>query len=532
MEFVSRHLRARRRFRPIAIARTLLRGYAVAAMFLLASASEGFAGLSGLERLASGFGVITTMDFAPGDPTRLFVGLKGGTIRILDLTTNTVQPTPFLTISGLDTEVEGGLLGLAFHPDYQHNGKFYVQVTVDNGGIPIDEENVSPFSSHLREYTVSSNPNVANTEFVNLDDWVQPQTWHNGGWLGFGPQDGYLYVLTGDGGASFDTGPGHTPGTGNAQDLTDNRLGKLLRIDVDGDDFPLDPLRNYAVPPDNPFVGQAEDDEIFAYGLRSPWKASFDRATGDLWIGDVGEATREEVSMLPGGSGGGQNFGWNKREGSIATPTVGGPLPGSVEPVYDYGHLGAPGDPAFQGNSVTGGYRYRGPDPDFQGKYIFADYSSDQIWMFDPDDPVGAYSAVINVTALLPPSAGTASRVTTFAEDPFGNLYVGTLLGNVFRIATNTLTGDLDSDGDVDADDVAIWRTNFGATGEPGTVTGDADDNGAVDGRDFLLLQRYLGLTTPMDAATVNSAVPEPTTASLVGAAIAGAAIAALRRRH
>jgi glucose/arabinose dehydrogenase len=488
------------------------------AAFVLALVADGVhAGLSGLEQLTSGQGQITVLKFAPGETNRLFVGNRAGEIRVFNLTTGAFETESFLSIAGLDLEVEGGLLGMAFHPDYATNGKFYVNVTVDNGGIPIDATNVSPFSTHIRQYGVSANPNVANTTFVDIDRWVQPQAWHNGGWLDFSPDDGYLYISSGDGGAAFDQGPGHTPGTGNARDLTDNRLGKLLRIDVDGDAFPADPLRNYAVPADNPFVGVEGDDEIFAYGLRNVWQASFDRATGDLWLGDVGEAWREEIDLLPAGSGGGQNFGWNMREGMGPSP-VGGPLEDAVDPVYDYQHSGQPGDANLAGNSVTGGFRYRGPDPDLQGKYLFADFSLSKYFMFDADAPGGAFGSIANVTSQLPVTAGSANLPTVFAEDAVGNLYVATVTGQVFRVVTDAVTpGDFDVDADVDADDLAVWRANFGT------------DEG-LEGADFLEWQRHLGWDAATPSFGSGAAAPEPSSVISMACAVVGGLAMRTRR--
>src|SRR5262249_22393542 len=158
--------------------------------------------------------------------------------------------------------------GMAFHPDFASNGKFYVNVTIDNGGQTFQGA-TSPFSTYIREYTVSSDPNIANTNFKPILSFIQPGNNHNAGWLGFSPVDGYLYIPTGDGGAGLgsDDGVGHTPGVGNAQDVTDNLLGKVLRVDVNGDDFPGDAERNYRIPHDNPYAGAtAGDDEIWAVG--------------------------------------------------------------------------------------------------------------------------------------------------------------------------------------------------------------------------------------------------------------------------
>jgi hypothetical protein len=286
----------------------------------------------------------------------------------------------------------------------------------------------------------------------------QPQVNHNGGWMAFGP-DGFLYIGMGDGGNGLDLGPGHTPETGNAQDLTDNLLGKILRIDVSGDDFPQDPERNYAIPPSNPFVGREGDDEIWAYGLRNPWRASFDRSTDDLWIGDVGESTREEINFLPAGHPGGANFGWRLREGTIATPnqTVGGPRPpGAIDPIYEYAHVFP--DTEFSGGAVTGGFVYRGPVAAFQGLYIFNDTNLPaKIWTLDPD-AVDISASVMSLATKLPRSYDGIflGQVPSWAEDADGNLYAVQLdaYGGVFRIATHSQD--------------AVWNGDSAAAGAPG----------------------------------------------------------------
>jgi glucose/arabinose dehydrogenase len=379
---------------------------------------------------------------APGDASRLFIAQRGGSIRILDLNTGSLLPTVFLT-TAVDTAGEGGLLGMAFHPDYFNSGttgfgKFFLNVTT--GG---------PFTTRILEFQVSpTDPNVANTRTQRqILSYAQPQDNHNGGWIGFSPNDGYLYIASGDGGAGNDEGAGHTPGTGNAQDTTNNLLGKMLRVDVDGDDFPADATRNYAIPPTNPFVAgvgapgdDVGDDEIWAYGLRNPFRASFDRLTGDLWIGDVGQNQREEIDFQPGSSTGGENYGWRLREGLIQTPTVGGPRPPSnVDPVYDYDR----NFDQFGGTVVSGGYVYRGPDPELQGQYFFLDSRStaatgdDNYWMFDPADPFGT---VENIDSLLTPDVGSVMFPVSFGEDAIGNLYIAYIgSGEVYRIATDVI---------------------------------------------------------------------------------------------
>jgi glucose/arabinose dehydrogenase len=415
------------------------------------------ADIVGLQRVASGLSNPIYVTHAPGDASRLFIVQRGGAIRILNLSSGVLEATPFLMIPGVDTTGEGGLLGVAFHPDYQTNGKFYVNVTLDNG--------VTVFSTHVREYTVSGNPNVADAASARtILSFMQPQSNHNGGWLGFSPSNEFLYIATGDGGAGDDTGTGHTAGTGNAQDLTSNLLGKILRVDVNGDAFPADTNRNYAIPPSNPFVGVTGDDEILAYGLRNPFRAGFDRATGDLWIGDVGQGAREEIDFLSASSAGGENYGWRLREGMIATPgSVGGARPpGNVDPVYDYNRDAD----AFGGTVVTGGYVYRGPDPTLQGKYFFLDSrgstntADDNYWMFDPANP---YGTVQNIDSLLTPNEGSPMYPVSFGEDEMGNLYIAYLVsGDVYRIQTTVVpTPLLDIRRAANTNVVLLWGTNF-----------------------------------------------------------------------
>jgi glucose/arabinose dehydrogenase len=494
------------------------------------------AGLAGMQRVASGLSnpIYTTQ--APGDPNRLFIATRGGSIRILDLTSGVVSATPFLTIAGVDAAGEGGFRGLAFHPDYATNGKFYVNVTIDNGGQNYLGA-TSPFSVHIQEYTTDPSvaPHLRTTapasSLRRIIDIVHPHANHNAGWIGFSPNDGYLYVPTGDGGGNGndldndgsdtdgDVG-GHTQGTGNAQDTTSNLLGKVLRLDVNGDDFPGNSNKNYAIPASNPFTaaGDDRDDEIWAYGLRNPFRGSFDRATGDLWIGDVGQGTREEVNRQPGSSDGGENYGWRLREGAIQNPhpVVGGPRPAdNVDPVYDYGRSGT-----FGGNIVLGGHVYRGPDPTLQGKYLFGDTGANKFWMFDPANP---YGTVTNIQPLLTPNVGSPNGPVAYGEDLAGNLYITFLYsGDVYKIVTNAFTpGDFNADAVVDGLDMSVWSANFGSTTAT-RATGDADGDADVDGADFLAWQRNLGwsalnpLTQPAGAS-----VPEPSTIALALAAAA-----------
>jgi glucose/arabinose dehydrogenase len=455
-------------------------------------------------RIASGLDAPMSVTYAPGRPDSLFIVERGGTIRILDLNTGQINPTPFLDIPDTDTTLEGGLLGLAFHPGFETNGRFYVNVTTPPtaGG--------SALTTRIREYTVTDlvgNPGVADPTPIEVLSIAQPQANHNGGWIGFSPTDGNnLYIMTGDGGNGEDLGPGHTAGIGNAQDITDNLLGKALRIDVDGDDFLADNTRNYAIPTDNPFVGVTGDDEIWAYGLRNPFRASFDRQTGDLYIGDVGQDFREEIDLQPANSTGGENYGWRLREGDIATPTggVGGPPPpGNAEPLYVYTH----GFGALQGHSLTGGVVYRGPIAELQGDYFFGDFVSNNIWSFDPADPD---NTVARINDSLTPNIGAINSLVAFGEDTAGNLYIVDIGGEVFRVA---LQGDLNADGFVGISDLNVVLSNWNQAvpvgdRSRGDIAGNGDGFVGIDDLNVLLSNWNAG--SPPLSVSDNAVVPEP----------------------
>ena len=235
----------------------------------------------GLLRVGPAFDQPVFVTSAPGDPDRLFVVEKTGHIRILNLDTGASRSFLDIPAGQLSTGGEQGLLGLAFHPDYASNGKFYVYMVTEDGDLELRQ--------YRRATANSANPDSGN---VILTIAHPDNSNHNGGWLGFGP-DGMLYIATGDGGAGGDP-------TNNAQN-TNVLLGKILRIDVNGDDFAGNTARDYAIPDDNPFADSAGADEIWAYGLRNPWRPSFDRATGDLYIADVGQNAEEESQVSRGG---------------------------------------------------------------------------------------------------------------------------------------------------------------------------------------------------------------------------------------
>jgi glucose/arabinose dehydrogenase len=311
---------------------------------------------------------------------RLFIVEKHGMIRIYE-GTEILEP-PFLDIVSRvnDSDREQGLLGLAFHPAYKQNGYFYVNY-IDSAGDTV-----------ISRFHAQGNAADPGSETILLKV-QQPYTNHNGGALAFGPQ-GYLYLGLGDGGGSGDP-------FGNAQN-TNNLLGKILRIDVDHGD-------PYSIPPDNPF-----DNEVWAYGLRNPWRISFDRMSGDLWIGDVGDYQWEEINYLPAGSVGGVNFGWSIMEGTHGYD--GAPQLNLRWPVAEYNHA--------DGCAVNGGYVYRGSMPEWNGIYLYGDYCTGLIWGT-------IVSRTSSQTELLFQSGKV---ITSFGQDEAGELYLASDNGEVYKL--------------------------------------------------------------------------------------------------
>ena len=359
---------------------------------------------SGLKTVAAGLNFPLYLTTAHGDDNRLFIVEKGGLIRIIK--NGTLLETPFLDIHRLvSTGGEQGLLGLAFDPGYATNGRFYVSYTDTSG------------DSKIVRYSVSGNPDIAQTApdrvLLTID---QPFANHNGGNIVFGP-DGYLYIGMGDGGSGNDP-------HGNGQDKTD-LLGSLLRIDVR-------PQDDYTIPGDNPFISlPSARPELWDIGLRNPWRFSFDRKTGDLYIADVGQNAREEINVAPSaqGRGKGINYGWNIMEGTICTPGVDPNCnkTGLTLPVLDYDHS--------NGNcSVTGGYVYRGSAiPGIQGTYFYADYCAGLVKSFVYRN--WAATDHKEWKALSP-----GGNITSFGEDGQGELYILTSQGDVYRIIAASLS--------------------------------------------------------------------------------------------
>ena len=339
---------------------------------------------------------------------RLFIVERGGRIRIWD---GRVQRT-FLDIgSRVNTNDSGGdergLLGLAFPPDYSTKGHFYVNY-ISSTTTPRGATVISRFSVNR------ANPNDAlETSEEVLLIISQPEPNHNGGQIHFGP-DGYLYIGMGDGG-----GAGDVHGSiGNGQ-ATNTFLGKMLRIDVEGTP---DPGSNYAIPSDNPFLLDPEvPDEIWSFGLRNPWRWSFDRKTGDMYLADVGQYEWEEVNFIPASSTGGENFQWRRIEGfntfNAGTQITKGT---STDPVFEYDHNA--------GSSITGGYVYRGQEhPRMEGIYFFGDYNSGRVWGLQQDPSSNWIDRQLLETSL---------RISSFGEDEAGNLYVASLFtGAIHRLS-------------------------------------------------------------------------------------------------
>lgn len=379
--------------------RSLVGPFLLAASWLLAMAPAGAQELAvTLQEVAGGLDQPIGIEHAGDGSGRLFVIEQPG--RIVIVQDGTVFATPFLDVTDRVTTAGGeqGLLGLAFHPDYASNGVFFIHYTEDTAGDTVIERCV----------VSTDDPNRGDCSAEDIIFTLpQPRANHNGGKIAFGP-DGYLYIALGDGGGGGDPEE-------NAQDTTDLH-GAILRLDVDADAFPGDPDRDYAIPGDNSFVGQTGADEIWAFGLRNPWRFSFDRTTGDIWTGDVGQADWEEIDFEPAGDAGGRNYGWDVLEGAHCFEDD---PPGSCDdflnggstlPVLEYSSDGT-------GHcSVTGGFRYRGTrEPQLFGVYLFADFCSGTVWGTLPNSTGDWEKRIL---------AETGRRISSFGENENGELFL------------------------------------------------------------------------------------------------------------
>jgi glucose/arabinose dehydrogenase len=448
------------------------------------------------ERVASGLNAPVFVCSEPGNPDRLYVPEQNtGLIKIID--NGSLLSEPFLDLGGqiVAGGFEQGLLGMAFHPAFLEGERYvFVNYTGTDGDTFVDRYDVSSDA-------LTADP-ASRVEFLRVP---QPYSNHNAGMLAFSPVDGYLYVGMGDGGGSNDP-------DNNGQDLS-TALGSMLRINVDAPSNG----KPYSVPADNPFVNEPNADaRIWAYGLRNPWRYSFDSETGDLYIGDVGQGAIEEIDFQPASSDGGENYGWDIAEGTACLGGTGdcGTQAGLVPPIYEYPHT--------EGRSVTGGYVYRGARfPEYRGTYFFGDYTESRVWSFRYQN--GSVMDFTERTSELAPSEGSIVNISSFGVDSAGELYICSLgTGEIFKIVpanptdtdgdglldsseqffgSNINEADTDSDGLDDAAEVIEWGAD--------PTLADTDGDGVSDG------DEVAAGTDPTDPAD-NGVLP---TASYLGLA-------------
>jgi glucose/arabinose dehydrogenase len=432
------------------------------------------------ELMASGFVNPVFVCSPATDTSRLFV-LEQRSGKILIVKDGSVLARPFLDIGSLISidANERGLLDMAFHPDYENNGYFYLNYT-NSGG-----------STEIARYSVSSDPDSADISSQQVIMTIsQPYSNHNGGMLAFSPVDGYLYISTGDGGSGGDPGD-------RAQDKS-TLLGKLLRIDVDAG-------TPYANPDDNPFVDSiGMRDEIWALGLRNAWRFSFDSQTGDIYIGDVGQNAWEEIDYQAAEAPGGLNYGWRCYEGNqVFIPTNCGDPGNYIFPIHEYEHT----DGAC---SVTGGYVYRGCAlPDLQGTYFFGDFCNGRIWSFRYDG--NNMTEFQDRTAELAPGGGMAiNMISSFGADARSEIYIVDYLdGEIYRIvaedgstACPAVCGDVNGSGGLNLLD-ATYLINYLYKGGPAPEpagSGDVNASGSINLLDatYLINHLYKGGPAPI----------------------------------
>ncbi|MBI4606305.1 MAG: PQQ-dependent sugar dehydrogenase [Planctomycetes bacterium] len=456
---------------------------------------SGIAPASGAELRAElvADGLENPVDVAapPGDTARLFVVEQRGRIRIIDLATDALRPQAFLDITArVNYGGEKGLLGLAFHPRYAENGLFFVNYTRTGGPTGLE--------TAIARFQVSSDPEVADPTATVLLTYAQPFANHNGGQVAFGPLDGYLYISTGDGGSGGD------PNNNGQNPLS--YLGKLLRIDVDSGD-------PYAVPATNPFAGSAGVlGEIWALGLRNPWRFTFDPENGDIYIADVGQGLWEEVDYQPGTSAGGENYEWRTREGAHSYSAGTSYGPGTrTAPLIEYPHPDQDPSTTFEGVSVTGGVLYRGCSmTDLHGAYFYADYGRHWVRTFRVVD--GKVTDHRDRTAEL--NLGIApdllDDITAFGTDGRGEVYICDFSRKLFRVVpANTapvirrvVRGDANDDGEHGISD-ALFTLRHLFRGDPPRVDCadalDSNDDGSLDVSDgvYIVLGLFAGGPPP-----------------------------------
>ncbi len=399
---------------------------------------------------------------APGLFNRVFVAEQRGQpaansarLRMYSLNPTTGALTfvsDFLTITSVSTGNEQGFLGVAFHPQYLTNGKLYVHFS----------NQLSSGATTIREYIANGTPATATTASPSAQDVIftaaQPFSNHNGGWMQFGP-DGFLYLALGDGGSGNDPG--------NRAQNTSNILGKMIRIDVNGDDFPADATKDYRIPPTNPFAGGGGLPEIYSFGLRNPWRNDFDPATGDLYIADVGQNAREEVNVNTLASANGKNFGWRCLEGTLNTGLCTAPA-GTQVPLLEYDHTSGISPTFLTGFSITGGNVYRGcAIPDLVGTYFFGDAVTNFLFSVRANVGANTFSNPINQSGALATAAAAGSPVS-WGRDAYGELYICSLGGTIHKIVRTGGTAPADCNGNARPDcqeilDGSVADTNSNA---------------------------------------------------------------------
>jgi glucose/arabinose dehydrogenase len=437
---------------------TIMRASICAATLIALAGSIAQGQLLRTVRLQSGLTRPVFVTAPPGDKNRLFIVEQRGSggvasqayIKILNLATNTVNATPFLTVTGLATLSEQGLLGLAFDPNYAQTGRFWIYYTASN------------FNNVLARYQVSANPNIANPAGTILFSVADPFENHNGGWIAFGPNDGYLYVSMGDGGSGGDPN--------NAGQTLTTMLGKIHRLDVSG--------ATYSIPPSNPFFGStAARQEIWAWGLRNAWRNGFDRLTGDLFIADVGQNVWEEINFQPANTTTAINYGWRCYEGNAPFNTAGcAPASTMKFPFHTYQHGAA--------CSITGGYVYRGcAIPGLRGAYFFADYCSNQVWSLKYNG-VAVSEFTTRTTELAPGGGLTLNQIVSFGEDDNGEIYICDQGGGELYKIVPRCKANCDGSTGVPvltANDFSCFLNQFAAT----NCYADCDGIGGLTPNDF-----------------------------------------------
>ena len=431
--------------------------WSVAAGLLAFLAPNAVAQTVTTQQVITGVSLPMWVDHAPNDYSRIFViEQHTGAIKIYGLPNYNLIGT-FGTVSGVTQGTEQGLLGMAFHPNYAANGKVYCYYTTSGGGGIAGQDVLAVFQRD------PSNPNLLQTPGTIIFTYPDPATNHNGGWLTFGP-DGYLYLAIGDGGGQNDSGTGHDATTGNGQSIK-TPLGKILRFDVDGTNGPNG---LYGIPPTNPYANATDTTirkEIWAYGLRNPFRNDIDPLTGDLIIADVGQNLWEEVDVQPhdvNGSQGGRNYGWRCFESDATFNTLNNCAGavygvGNVPILLKYGHTSAVAPTNRTGNAIIGGMVYRGcAIPDLYGTYFFVDNGFN--WGFSVNVNVNAntYSNPVDRTTQL--YGNGAANISSFGRDAYGELYLCSAgNGRIYKVvrATGTAPSDCNANGKPDCQEIA-----------------------------------------------------------------------------